>query len=143
MGVLSDLIVADRSEAQAIIDAHGTHDRTWPVLESKGINEVKLESLWSALPGGSRDPAFMDATSCVYRAKGGPWVMVVPPPMVLALSNVADNELDRLAAAWADTDEGREEGWSADGARDFLVELVAIARRAREAQKDLLLWTCL
>ena len=143
MGVLSDIIVADRSEAQAIVDARGAHERTWPVLESKGIDAAKLESLWSVLPGGKRDPTFMDSASLVYQVKGGPWISVVPPPMVRALSDVSDDALDRLAKDWAETDECRNEDWSAEDVRDYLVELVAISRRARDAQKGLLLWICL
>ena len=48
MGVLTDFIVAEEREAQAVAAAPRSA-RTWPSIDAKGIDQIMLGSLWSLL----------------------------------------------------------------------------------------------
>jgi hypothetical protein len=148
MGVLSDIVVADPADAAAINAAEGAHLERWPCLESKDIDPVKLGTLWQILSGGS--PGDVDAVSAYMLdtildqpGDSGPWVFLVPEPLTSALAALDDAAQAPVARAWAATEEFVLGRWQVDDVRDYLRELTARARAAREAGKSLLLWMSL
>jgi hypothetical protein len=148
MGVLSDIIVADPSEAAAINAAEGAHLEQWPCLESRDIDPVKLGTLWQVLSGGSPDDvdavsAYMMDTVLDQPTPSGPWVFLVPEPLTAALAALGDAAQAPVAERWAATEEFVLDRWQVDDVRDYLRELVARARAARESGKSLLLWMSL
>ena len=77
MGVLSDIIIADRGEAAAINAAGGAHLKQWPCLKSKGIDQIKLFTLSRILHGRSVDDidasvAFMQGATLDEKSQEGP-----------------------------------------------------------------------
>lgn len=154
MGILSDFVVADRAEAEAIAT---THDRTrWPLYRTKGITPLELAQLHFAITGadgnaatgrsavnpftGARTPmrattAFVATFECVLD-EGESWIHVVPEELVAELARVED--VDALVDVW-----GRSEALSR-AEPGSLVEVVSelrrLARQARAERKPLLLW---
>ncbi|HEY2516149.1 MAG TPA: hypothetical protein VGI39_35000 [Polyangiaceae bacterium] len=159
MGILSDFVVADRSEAAAVADAV-RRDR-WPSLQSKGFTLLELGLLHFALTGTDPDvpvsppefvknpftktempvtvgTAYLDEFTCL-QDRGESWVHEVPGPLVAELGNAAS--LKEAATRWARNEELR--GASTADLEVVLVQLQRLARLALEQKKSLLLWTSL
>jgi len=148
MGVLSDIIVADRGEAAAINAAGGAHLGQWACLESKGIDTVKLGTLWQILNHRSADDVNAVATFMAdgvldQRSEEGPWVYLVPEQLRSALASLDPPAQESAAAQWAATEEFALDGWLAADVEEYLGDLVEHARQASRAGKSLLLWMSL
>jgi hypothetical protein len=144
VGVLSDLVIADRSEATAINEAEGGHLKQWPCLESKGIDNVKLGMLWSILSETEYDSSFMGDDSILDQPSDeGPWVMLVPEEMVSAIANLDDSRVETIGRVWAKIEEFESDGWAEDSVLEYFKEFAQFAKNVQEQKKDLLLWMCL
>ncbi len=149
MGILTDFVVADISEAQRIGDSLSP---SWEFdgLDEKGIDHVKLATLYALLSDQPYDSAFMSEASLVYVASDdGPWVQQVPPDLVSRLANLAENDYPRIAQQWAQTEEFTHphSGFTPELARErtenFLRRIAPLARQSLAEHKVLLMWTCL
>jgi hypothetical protein len=145
VGVLSDFIIADRTEAAAINQAKGGHLEQWTCLESKGIDSVKLGTLWAILSRTEYDPAFMDMDVCVLDQPSdeGPWLMLVPSKLVSAVAALDGYLAKSVAREWGKSEEFQMGGWSEDAVVEWFQDFIAFAQTAQTAGKDLLLWMSL
>jgi len=145
MGVLSDLIIAHRSEAAEINRARGAHLQRWPVLESKGIDTIKLGSLASILLGVPNDGSFIGGNTSILDqpSRQGPWIILVPPELVQAIAELPASHVDEVAEQWGESEEFRLDHWSVEVAREYFGDLAAHCQRAKREGKDLLLWMSL
>ncbi|HEY1921384.1 MAG TPA: hypothetical protein VGG44_01355 [Tepidisphaeraceae bacterium] len=148
MGILTDIVIANPDEAAAINAARGQHLKRWVCLESKGVDTIKLGTLSQILAGRSIDDidmvaSFMTNGILDQASDEGPWVFLVPGELQLALA-VLDQEMEkRVAEKWAATEEFRLDRWGATDVQQYLHNLVAHARKAKDANKQLLLWMSL
>jgi len=148
VGILSNIIVADRNEASAINAAGGSHLKRWPCLESKGIDQVKLGTLSQILNNRPIDDvntvaAFMVDAMLDKRSDEGPWVFLVPEQLQSALASLDEEAQDSVAEKWAATEEFILDRWQPADVEEYLKDLVAHARKSRAAGKSLLLWMSL
>jgi hypothetical protein len=147
MGVLSDIIIADPSEASAINGAGGSHLRIWPCLDSKGIDTIKLGTLWQIVNKKSPDDmavaTFMNDSILDEKSNQGPWVYLVPESLQTAIAALDEEAQESIAVKWAATEEFTSDRWEPDDVEEYLQDLVAHARKSREAGKSLLLWMSL
>lgn len=141
---LSDLIIADRSEAVAINQADGGPLQKWECLESKGIDPVKLGKLWAILSRSEFDPGFMGDDCLLHQdSDDGPWLMLVPSQLIAALAALDSERIESVAGEWAKTEEFQLPGWSEDVVIDYFRDLVVFVQKAQAQGKDLLLWMSL
>lgn len=148
MGVLSDIIIADKIDAAAINAAGGAHLKRWPCLESKGIDTIKLGTLYQILHNRSLDDMdffgkFMQDAVLDQRSNDGPWVFLVPEDLKSALAALDDAGAESVTEKWAATEEFESDGWQFDDVEEYFQSLVVHARKARDAGKSLLLWMSL
>ncbi|HEY8748289.1 MAG TPA: hypothetical protein VIM11_09965 [Tepidisphaeraceae bacterium] len=148
MGVLSDIIIADRNEASTINAAAGSHVKCWPCLESKGIDTIKLGTLSQILNNRSVDDVntvatFMTDAILDTKSDEGPWVYLVPEQLQKALASLDGEAQESVAEKWAVTEEFTLDRWPPSDVEEYLQDLVAHARNARQAGKSLLLWMSL
>ncbi|MCO6436744.1 MAG: hypothetical protein J5J06_06630 [Phycisphaerae bacterium] len=148
MAVLSDIIIARPDEAGSINAAEGKHLQRWPSLESKGIDTVKLGTLSKILmdrPVNDVDAvaSFMLDAILDEASEDGPWVFQVPDELVAAVAALDSPTIDRVAQAWAATEEFQLSRWSERDVREYMRDLVTISARARAEGKTLLLWMSL
>ena len=159
MGILSDFVVADRSEAAAVADTV-RRDR-WPSLELKGFTHLEVGLLHFALTGADPDvpvspPRFVKnpftkrempvtvGTAYVdgftrLQDRGEAWVYEVPLSLVAELADTASPK--EVAIRWAASEELR--GARPADLEAILIQLQRLARLAIEQNKSLLLWTSL
>ncbi len=143
MGVIAQLVVADPSEAATVLSS-GDPTNAWDGFGFKGLDNVRLITLWSLIESTSPDDRFEDRleTVRVIQDEGhGRWVHVIPEKMLAALASVAtldDDDFDRLAEAWGQTEEF--EGWEEADVLELLRLVGDLAETARLGGKTLLLW---
>lgn len=148
MGVLADIIVANRDEAAAINAAGGDHLRQWDCLESKGIDTIKLGTLSQILANRSPDDVdtvvkFMTGDLLDQSSDDGPWIYLVPDSLRDALAALDEDTEESVASKWARTEEFQLDRWLDEDVNEYLHDLVLRARKARETGKSLLLWMSL
>jgi hypothetical protein len=144
MGVLTDFVVADREDAQRVCDSD-CPSQDFAGLDAKGIDTVKLGTLYAILTGGEFDPSFMDRASLCSGGEEGPWVFEVPADLVQRLARLNARQLLSVAAQWAATEEfsARFDNWPGDAVRQVLEDLAGLCRRAAEDGKAVQMWMSL
>ena len=142
MGVLSDFLVVDRSEAQRVCGS-SCPSRDFAGLDAKGIDTVKLDSLYDIVVGGECDQSIHQ--SICDGGEDGPWVHEVPPLLVQRLASLAATELTAVGTQWAATEEfsPRYDNWPVEDVQCVLTELTALCKNAVTEGKSVLLWMCL
>jgi hypothetical protein len=143
MGVQSELVIADRSEAEAVA-VSDEPSRSWNGFAFGGLDHVQLIPLWALIESGSADndlDARIDAVPVIPDSDKGPWVAILPDKMVTALSRIAaldEDEFQSLLGKWSSTEEF--EGWDEADVSALLREVGDLADTARLEGKTLLLW---
>jgi hypothetical protein len=148
MGVLSDFIIADRSEAAAINAAGGAHLKQWPCLDSKGIDTIKLGTLYQILHNRSSDDwnfvaSFMQDALLDRPTDDGPWVFLIPDELASAVAALDETRAVAVTSKWAATEEFENAGWQVEDVEQYLQLLITHATAACDAGKRLLLWMSL
>jgi hypothetical protein len=146
MGVLTDFVVASVSDAQRVGESSSCPSRDFDGLDAKGIDTVKLGSLYSVLTGEPTDPGLSGRCTLLFMASDeGPWVMQVPEDLVKLLAELAPKELGSVAAAWAQTEEFSPayENWPVTLVQEVLEGIAELCRQAVAEGKAVLMWMCL
>ena len=143
MSISSELVVADASEAEAVL-ASDLPSRTWEGFGYKGLDHIKLITLWALVESGAPRDRFEERLSSLkVHSKGeqGPWADVLPSRMLPALASASSGEsaeFDALASAWGNTQEF--EGWQEDEVTELLRLVVELAESAQLQGKTMILW---
>ena len=123
MSVIAQLVVADPFEADTVLSSDNPTD-SWAGFAYKGLDKVRLITLWSLIESTSPDDRFEDRleTVRVIRHQGElRSVETIPAEMLGALASVAtlsDDDFDRLAKSWRRTEEFV--GWEESEVLDLL-----------------------
>jgi len=141
MGVLTDIVVADDTEAPAVAAAAVPSER-WPGIDMKGVDEFMLALLWAELSHQASGPELETAFTALHAAsEEGPWVSRVPKPFVRLLAQSDDTAA--ASAARALLAHAEFETWELHEVREVVDGLRALAREAVRTGKSLILWVCL
>ena len=144
MGVLSELVAASKSEAQAILEADGASE-TWPGISCKSLDQIKFASLWVVLSGETvRAESLVQRLNQIEVIAGagekGPWVLAIPEQLRDHLADLASEEdeaVRKVATTWAATAEMK--GFPIDEIASLLQETADLADLAKQDEKELLL----
>ena len=144
MGVLTDFVVADRGDAQRVFDA-ACPSEEFSGLDAKGIDPVKLGTLYALLTGTEFNPSFISGDPLASGGDEGPWVMEVPPDLVQRLARLDAKGVATAAAKWANTEEfsPKYDNWPAEAVHEVLAELAKLCAKAVAAKKGVLMWMSL
>jgi hypothetical protein len=144
MGLLTDLIIASESDAQKICEAQGAHSKSWPTLALKGVDPVKLATLWKIVSPGAEEEALEGDAFMIYSADSeGPWVFRMPDDLIWRLASLSTGQIREAAAIWARSEEILLDQWTEDDCVTVVTEASALAKKAASIQKPVLLWMCL
>ncbi|HET7458127.1 MAG TPA: hypothetical protein VFJ74_10795 [Gemmatimonadaceae bacterium] len=139
MGVLSDLVAAPSTAAEAIGRTRGPA-RQFGGIDIKGIDTIKLGMLHAMLTGETFESLFPAYDPVVSVSDDGPWVFELPSALVQRLGALDEPALSATAASWARTEEFEADGWSPKDVHAVLRDICAVARQARSAEHSLFLW---
>lgn len=143
MGVLTDFVVADTSDAHRL----GEDRESFHGFPAKGIDQVHMGTLYAILTGSEYDPSFLTSDeSFAYSASDdGPWVQIIPADMVKRLAEMSPEERQRVGDAWFQTEEfdPKFSRWRREDVTDFLTKIQQLASNAIKNGRTLFMWTCL
>jgi hypothetical protein len=143
MGVLTDFVLANASDAQRL----GDHREDFEGLDAKGLGQVQMGTLYAILSETAYDPSFMisDDSFSYTASEDGPWVQPVPDDMVRRLASLSDDESERVAELWSKTEEfdPKYSSWNRADIDDFLEQIRPLAARAVAEGKVLFMWSSL
>ncbi len=143
MGVLTDIVVADSSEAIAVAQS-SVPSRDWEGIDAKGIEHVKLAQLSAILRDESYDPDFVTQIEDLAEvSEEGPWVFRLPQDFVHRLASLSEDQTPVVAEKWAKTEEFILDGWAASDVASVLSDLHRVAEIACSRDKALLMWMSL
>ncbi|HXS72651.1 MAG TPA: hypothetical protein VN725_01300 [Rhodanobacteraceae bacterium] len=130
MGIITDFVIALDSDAEAIGQSASPADQ-WPTVQAKGVETVKLASLYCVAIGTPYGKQIQRSFSLVGGDKDeGPWVFQFPSEVLHAIASIDDARLPSVAKEWAATEELRRDGWAEGNATSFIVQLRAHAQQA-------------
>ena len=143
MGVLTDFVAVKRDEAEIVCQSLNP-SKDFAGIDAKGIDTVKMGTLYAILMGVKADPAFMSDFVC-QASEDGPWVSEVPQDMARKLAELAPTELRSIGARWATTEEFTMEygGWPPEAVHQVLQNLAMMCTRALSESKVVFMWMCL
>jgi hypothetical protein len=142
MGVLTDFVVVDRSDAQRVCESH-CPSRDFAGLDAKGIDTVKLGKLHAILRGGELDPSIHQPVC--DGGEDGPWVFEVPSDLLRRLTEFSPSELAEAGRKWAAIEEfsPKYDNWRPAAVQQVLGDIAALCRRAVGEGKAVLMWMSL
>src|SRR5262249_37203993 len=113
--------------------------------EAKGIDPVKLGTLYAVLTETEFDPAFISGQPLASGGDEGPWVVEVPSDLVQRLAKLDAKQLAAVAARWAKTEEfsPQYDELPHEAVHELLVGLAKLCTSAVTARKSVLMWMSL
>jgi hypothetical protein len=143
MGVLTDLVVADESEAPAV-GGSSVPWHTWLGIDAKGIDHVKLAKLMSILLGLPYQNSFAAEFAQLHeQSEDGPWVFKVPTRLVAALATLDEHRVTQVAIEWSKIQEFALDRWPTSAVDEVLKRISSLAKKAASQKKSLLIWMSL
>jgi hypothetical protein len=142
VGVLTDLVVARREDAQRVCKSsepgHGFHG-----IEAKRIDPVTIATLHAIVLGVEFDHSLVNGELLASGGEDGPWVSEVSPQLVELLAKLDSQALQLVGDQWSQTEEFEFAGWSSADVHAVLRQMAQLAQRAVAEKKSILLWVCL
>lgn len=143
MGMLSDFVIAGQDDGPAI----GASDRpadTWATLEAKGVDMIKLSTLYCAATGAIYSNELQESFEFVGGdEEEGPWVVKFPAQILSGVASISADQIDGVAAIWAQSEELRMGHWTTAEASQFIALLNVHAQKAIASGSALYLWMSL
>jgi hypothetical protein len=144
MGITTDFVIAEASEAKAVL-SEPAPTRHWPGVEAKSIDTIRLSTLASILSGKALDVdtvvaysekfTFLESTGDNERH-----VLLLPDEFVKRLASIKDNEIPGFAKTWLGTEEFQlDGGWTEMEVREVVRGLRNLASDAVRQEKPVLL----
>lgn len=130
---LSELFVADDQSAYQLDVSHNP-SATIEAVDAKGLETVKLESLWRILNGD--EPGFHQLNDVV--SYGEESVIFKVPFALMSLLKQQEAEINKIAQEWGGTEEFAS--LPKNSASEYLQILLTLAEVAMNEQKDVFLW---
>jgi hypothetical protein len=143
MGTLTDIVVARVEDAGAVAAA-SVPCEAFPGFEARGVDVVKLGTLYALLTGQAYDEGFSGRMPLLGGdEREGPWVTALPSDLTDLLALLEELRVAQVAAAWAATEEFLLDRVDPEVVRHLLESLVRYAREAKSGDASLLMWESL
>ena len=146
MGLMNHLLVALPGEGKSILSSDDpSRDRDG--FTFRGLDLIKLVSLWALVDGSRTDDRFearMEAFQRIDGGESGARVDILPELMVTSLASIAAMEDDEIAAlenGWFAIDEFK--GWNKLEIDGLVRSIGDLAETAQLDEKTLLVYTSL
>lgn len=142
MGLLTDAFIATEAELPALRPGVGGPSGMFPTVEGKRIDPLKLATLEAIITTPASDRSDMSAVAMtssedVIQEWDDEWVCRLPDSLVAALAGLQPDDLERCAAAWAETEEWRLDGATTRAAVESLTGVIGKLRQlAQQAQRE-------
>lgn len=139
MGMLVNVVVADREDAGAIIESPKPTEE-WKGFEASGLDQAKFAMLHALLTGELFDEAMAECGPVYAVTDEGPWLMKLPDESVELLARLEEDALDAIGEELAATEEFEEGGWSVDEVKAIVVAVADLAGVAVAQGRIMFVW---
>ena len=139
MGSLADLIIAEPSDAPAIVASEYPLG-TFKGANVDGLDPLKLAALHSTFVEVDFNNLLELYKPMAEASTDGPWLIKLPGELIAFLAGLAPHEYNSAAAKWTSTVQAQEEGLSLIDAEKFLGQVGYFAQIATFESKDVYLW---
>jgi len=136
---LYDIVLADQTEAAALASSESPLS-SFPGFTCKPIDHVKLALLFPILDVATFEDAINALEPVVFGSNDGPFVSLLPPRLLDAISSIDPSGLPDIARNWGSSEEFARDGIGARQAEDFLQSVVSLWQHARSERRSLFLW---
>jgi hypothetical protein len=122
----------NKEEAKAV--------RKFPLVQFKGIDPVKLATLWTIIDGGELESIIEELCRPALVAPGDDCsiLLLLPQAWIRAVAEI--EKLGPVAKKWATTEECRLDNWNAKDASEVIAALQKLAEYALTESKNMFLW---
>jgi len=143
VGLLTDFFIASPQEV-GMIDLRNGPCKRFPTAQYKNADPSTLEAL-DTLVIGSQGEGAVDRTCELIRQEeeSGPWLLRIRSRIVQALAALEARRLRHLAIQWGQCEEWSMTPEEAQDMVPMLMDLVALAIKARETGRAMYLWKSL
>lgn len=138
MDLLTAILAAEDDEILAIGEASRPLTE-WSGVERQGIDTGMVAELHCLLTGETLDLA-LAAYEPVFVADEGAVVLRLADELFERLAALDDDDIEPIAVELAAIEEFEAQGWDADAAQDWLLELAELARLAEAQGQALFVW---
>lgn len=133
--MLGEFFAVQPDEIDDALVEEGPHER-FATVEAKTVDAVSISTLGEILGAGTYDE-LLDQALNDRQAEGGE-AGLTPVPTEVRDALATTNDLDSVAERWAGTEELAE--WAPGDVREVVQELAALAKQAREANREVWFW---
>jgi hypothetical protein len=144
MGILADIFVATPEAANEYaasqLRGRPAHIAKYQPAEYKGLTALEFGTLWALIAEEGWDVNKHMLEELSYGAGNESWLCRFPPPLVGLLVGVTDVNIERYAAAWAQTEEMEMSAATLSDVRPIIVDLRRLAIAAQASGQDMYLW---
>lgn len=138
MGVLADLIVAEKADSEAIV-ASDYPLETYKGSNADGLDPLMLSELHSLLTGELPGELVAAYRPVAQATEQGPWLIHLPAQIVRSLADVPPQDHPSLASRWAACDRMRDQAADPQWAEMMLERVALLAQSAAYDGKELFL----
>lgn len=104
MGILTNFVIAKDEDAVAISEAIRAVGN-WPTLESKGVDSIKISTLYCAATNTEYENAIQASFLMIAgNDEDGPWVLKFPNEILSAIAHIESEAIASTAKLWAATE---------------------------------------
>jgi hypothetical protein len=140
MGSLADLLLATPDDIPNIVSSD------YPLGSFKGTNLDGLDPLMLLALHSMLTQTQIEELVALYdpvaqASEEGPWLIRIPPGLLMLLADIAPHEIDPMAERWVQTEQLRGSGWTQEDMYIFLEALILYAQLISGGEKQLFLWT--
>ena len=126
-GIFAGLFVASDNELKSW-DLRRVTPATWPAVQFKRLESVKLARLEAILAGRTYEQVIADRSPELVASGGdaGPWVIRVPQSLIDYVADLGPEDITRSADGWAQTEEFRADVGGGDPQANERAELASL-----------------
>ena len=140
MGILSDFFLANKDAYRDYngLDEYPQED----FFRARRLTSLELEGIYAALLGKEDRSGLMGEFNLLTEQDAEQWTYSIPPQMTLALVELPDSEINKIAEKVSEITQ-EELGWPASDFVPILENLKRLSVRGNEQGKQLFFWMSL
>lgn len=144
MALLSDFFITKLDEI-ALIDGNRSPSKSFPSVEARSVEVVKLVQLQCILDGSAFEDHLRELNTLIVRSMSddGPWIVTVPNVVIDALAEADENKISQYGMAWAATDEWKRDGGTPSNVVALTKDIASLAQKAKLAGQAMFVWVSL
>ena len=141
MGLLADIFVAppaDALEYESLSSDRPALTEKYRPAEYRNLTGLEFTTLWAMLAGEEWSYEKHKLKEIRFSEGGETWLMQFPEPLVQLLAQLSESKVEKIAAAWSETDELQMRG--GDDTAKLLRDLHILAKQSDESGQPMFLW---